>query len=244
MGPDSLELVRRIEEEFSVYLSDEKLRKVYTVGNLYNLLLSELKPNLDCLTGKAFYRIRTALTAVLGTSRRSVRPSTFLDDLFSEKLIRQQWSAFALECGLSLPRLRHTVMWKHWMQVLSAFLSFSGTVTLIRILSRFPFFTLDNFFVFTVFFIAGLVLWGVLYTTLLKVTPFRRSVLPTLSVGELARVVLSMNSAEFADKANDGVKLTQDQVWMRLVAVFCDQMMYRREDVVPSASIFGDLGID
>jgi hypothetical protein len=53
-----------------------------------------------------------------------------------------------------------------------------------------------------------------------------------------------MNSAEFADEANDGAKLTQDQVWMRLVAVFCDQMMYRREDVVPSASIFGDLGID
>jgi len=82
-----------------------------------------------------------------------------------------------------------------------------------------------------------------LYGMLLKATSFRRSVLPTFSVGELARVVLSMNSAEFAvETAPDPGELTQDQVWVRLVRVFCDQLALTPGDVVPSASIFVDLG--
>jgi hypothetical protein len=239
---DSLVLVRCVEEEFSIYLPDDELTEVYTVGNLYNLLLRKLKPTPDCLTSKAFYRIRRAMTAVLGLPRRSIRPATFLDDLLNEKQIREQWSAIAHESGLKLPSLRHTVEWKHSVQMLSAVLSFVITLALTKVLSQFASITLDNYFVFTAFFILGLILFAVIYTMLLKATPFRRSVLPTLSAGELSRAVLSMNGAEFTRETNGAAKLTQDQVWIRLVGVFCDQMAFRPEDVVPSASILVDLG--
>jgi hypothetical protein len=110
MGLDGGGLVRHIEEEFSIYLSNDELMEVYTVGNLYNLLLRRLKPTPDCLTSQAFYRIRKALTATLGLPCRSIRPATFLDDLFSEEHIRDQWGAVARESGLKLPSLRHTPM--------------------------------------------------------------------------------------------------------------------------------------
>ncbi len=244
MGESQLVLIRLLEEEFSIYLPDDDLREVYTVGNLFNVLLRILKPTPDCLTSRAFYRIRRALTTVLGVPRRSLKPSTFLDDLFNEREIRHQWDSLSRESNLKLPSLRHTAIWKHWMQILSALLAFAVAVTSYRLLSHFPLITLDNFFVFTAFFVYGFVLWGVLYVGLLKATPFRRSVLPTLSAGELARVALSMNGSEFAGEATGTSVLTRDQVWMRLVDVLCEQMGYKPEDVVPSASIVVDLEID
>lgn len=244
MGEGSLILIRGIEEEFSIYLPEDQLREVYTVGNLFNVLLQILKPTPDCLSSKAFYRIRTALTDVLGVQRRSVRPATFLDGLFNERQIRNQWTAVARESGLMLPSLCHTVMWKHWMQILSALLSFVIAVASYRFLSHFPLITLDNFFVFAMFFFYGFILWGVLYMGFLKATPFRRSVLPVSNAGELARVVLSMNSSEFDSESTRAAGLTKDQVWMGLVRVFCDRLGYKPEDVVPSASICVDLGVD
>lgn len=241
MGFDSLELIRRIEEEFSIYLPEEELREVYTIGNLYNLLLRLLRPTPDCLTSKAFCRVRRAMINVVGTSRNSIRPSTFMDDLFDQKLIRQQWHALADKSGLQLPSLRHTAMWKHWMQIVSALLAFIVCLTSYKLLSRFPAIDLDNSLVFGAFVLSGFVLWGFLYPALLRWTAFRGSVLPTLTIGELARVVLSMNQEEFAHEAAHGSKLTQDLIWIRLVSVFCDQMGFKPEDVVPSASIMVDL---
>jgi hypothetical protein len=244
MATDDVELVRHIEEEFSIYLPDDELREVYTVDNLYNLLLRKLAPAPDCLSSKAFYRIRKALIAVLGAQRRSIRPSTFLDDLFSKRRIRQQWSEIAHVSGLKLPPLHHTAMWKHWMQMLSAVLSLLITLALGRVISRIPHVTIDNFFVFFCLFLLGMALWGISYTMLIEATHFRRSVLPTFSAGELARVVLSLNSTDLALEENNAARLTSDQVWIRLVGVFCDQLAVKPEDVVPSASIVVDLGVN
>jgi hypothetical protein len=244
VGPDSLELVRLIENEFSIYLPDDELNEVFTVGNLHELLVRKLKATPGCLTSKAFYRLRKAITGVLDLPRRSVRPATFLDDIFDEKHIREQWSSLTQESGLNLPRLRHAATWRLWMQILSAALSATTTITLVRILSRFAWIHLDNFVSFAAFWILGFLLWGFLYSALLKATPFRRSELPVLSAGELARAVLSMNSHEFPQEKNGTSELTSDQVWTRLVGVFCDQLSCKPEEVVPSATIAVDLGVD
>jgi hypothetical protein len=135
MGLEGLALLRGVENEFSIYLSEDEIKDVYTVGNLYNSLLCKLKPTRDCLTSKSFYRIRKAMTEALRLPRSSIGPSTFLDDLFDYKRIREQWSAVARECHLKLPRLRHTAMWKHWMQIASAVLSFVLSLASYRLLS-------------------------------------------------------------------------------------------------------------
>jgi hypothetical protein len=243
IGSDQLDLIRRLEEEFSIYLPDDELREIFTVGNLYNLLLRKLKPTPDCSTSKAFYRIRRAITAVLGLPRHSIGPGTFLDDLFSEKQIREQWGEIGRESGLKLPNLRHTAVWRHWLETSSAFISIGIIVVLMRVLFLYSPSSIDNFLTFLVFGAIGLILWGILYTALLKATYFRRTVLPVLTAGELARVILSMNAAELLREEIGSPELTNDQVWIKLVDVFCDQMAFKRDDVVPSASIVGDLGV-
>jgi len=67
---NGLLLIRSIEEEFSIYLPNDELMEIYTVGNLYNLLLLKLKPTPDCQSSKAFYRVRRAMTTVLALPQR------------------------------------------------------------------------------------------------------------------------------------------------------------------------------
>jgi len=123
------------------------------------------------------------------------------------------------------------------MQMLSAALSAIATITLIVVLSRLSWINLDNFLPFAAFMVLGLVLWSITYKALLEATAFRRSELPVLRVGELARVILSMNSGEFPQSQQDTSELNSDQIWMRLVGVFCDQLSCQPGEVVPSAAI-------
>ncbi|MGD0631828.1 MAG: hypothetical protein ABR987_21055, partial [Terracidiphilus sp.] len=60
MGLDSVELVLRTEDEFSIILSDDEAASAITVGDLYNLVLSKLDVTPGCLTSKAFYATRRA----------------------------------------------------------------------------------------------------------------------------------------------------------------------------------------
>jgi len=234
---DHANFVRLIENEFSIYLPDEELNEVFTVGNLHKLLVQKLKATPGCLTSKAFYRLRNAIMVVLGLPRQSIRPATFLDDIFDEKRIREQWNFLANASGLNLPGLQHAATWRLWMQMLSAALSAIATITLIVVLSRLSWINLDNFLPFAAFMVLGLVLWSITYKALLEATAFRRSELPVLRVGELARVILSMNSGEFPQSQQDTSELNSDQIWMRLVGVFCDQLSCQPGEVVPSAAI-------
>ena len=67
MGLDAVELVMRVEEEFGIEIPDAEAEEATTVGKLYELVLSKLKPdNRDvCLTSTAFYRTRQAFINVL-----------------------------------------------------------------------------------------------------------------------------------------------------------------------------------
>ena len=103
MGLDSVELLMRIEEEFSIDLPDEDVSKVHTVGELYEFVLSKLKTTPDCLSSKAFYRTRRALVDALGLPRRSIRPSTDLEPLFPTAHRKQLWSSVADAIGLTDP---------------------------------------------------------------------------------------------------------------------------------------------
>jgi len=106
MGLDVVELVMRIEEEFSIDLPNEKLSCIRTVGDLYALVLSNLGTKPSCLTSKAFYRTRRAMMDVLSLPRRSVRPSTPLETLLLPGLRIQRWNEIGAAINLDFPRLR------------------------------------------------------------------------------------------------------------------------------------------
>lgn len=239
---NAVELVRCIEEEFSIYLPNDELRDVYTVGNLYNLLLRKLNATPDCLTSRSFYQIRRALTKILGIPRRSIRPTTFLDDLFDQMRTRKQWDSVVRESGLKLPRLRHTAVWQHWLQILAAAFALMMMVAVALALSALSWIDLHNFLPLLILIFLGIFFWSALYASLLEATPFLRSVLPVFTAGELARVALSMNRAEFPQLETKSA-LSSSQVWDKLVRIFSEQNGCNPEEVVPSASM-DNLGVD
>jgi hypothetical protein len=106
MGLDTVELVMRIEEEFSIDLPDWELSSVRTVGDLYALVLSNLDTTPACLTSKAFYRTRRAMMDALNLPRRSIRPSTSLDPLLPSESRIERWNEIGAAINLDFPRLR------------------------------------------------------------------------------------------------------------------------------------------
>jgi hypothetical protein len=61
---DGVEVVRNLERIFDVKVSNEEAKRIFTVGEFHDLLLSKLPPkeaDKKCATAMAFYRIRSAL---------------------------------------------------------------------------------------------------------------------------------------------------------------------------------------
>jgi acyl carrier protein len=191
MGLDTVELVMRIEEEFSIDLPDAELENVRTVGDLYQVVLDKLETTPSCLSSKAFYRVRRALVECLNLSRRVVRPSTLLDSLMPRASLIQHWQKIADHTGLALPALKRRRNWAD---------SFLG--------------------------------------------PFGSSSYRIQTVGDLASSVLTLNYPEFAPASEKGSKPTAEDVWIKLVDIFCDQLGVDPDQVQPSATIADDLGVD
>lgn len=190
MGLDSVELVLRIEEEFSIELPDGEIMDTRTVGDLYRVVLSKLETTPSCLSSKAFYRVRTALVECLGLPRRSIRPSTPLDSLIPRTSLIKEWQKIADHSGLALPPLKRRKRWS------DAFLG-----------------------------------------------PFASSPYTIQTAGDLATIVLTLNYDELSSKPEQRPKLTSEDVWKKLVDIFCDQLQLDPDQVVPDATIVDDLGV-
>ena len=191
MGLDTVELVMRIEEEFSIELPDAELESVRTVDDLYKLILRRLDTQPSCLSSKAFYHVRRSLVECLNLPRRAIRPSTPLDSLLPRTSLVQHWQEIADHSGLILPPLKRRRRW------------------------------IDSY-----------------------LGPFAPSPYTIETAGDLANMVLTMNYSEFAASAEIGSKPTTEDVWRKVVDICCDQLGLAAEDVVPSATIADDLGVD
>ncbi len=190
MGLDSVELVLRIEEEFSIELPDPEIRDIRTVGELYRLVLSKVESTPSCLSSKAFYRVRRALVECLSLPRRAIRPSTSLDSLLPRSQLAKEWQRVADHSGLALPPLKRRRRWS------------------------------DKF-----------------------LGPFASSPYTIETAGDLALIVLNLNYAEFSALQEKDHKLTTEDVWNKLVDIFCDQLGLEPDEVVPEATIVDDLGV-
>lgn len=111
MGLDTVEIVMRIEEDFSIDLPDVELASVQTVGDLYELVVKKLDTKPSRLSSKAFYHTRRTLVECLGLPRRSIRPSTRLDSLLPRSSLVERWQELSDHAGLSFPALERRKRW-------------------------------------------------------------------------------------------------------------------------------------
>src|SRR4051812_46724955 len=109
MSLDLVELVMDIEQKFGVVIPDDSAERLRTVGDTYQFLLRAREKALEgaCASSAAFYRARRALCAHLGLTRRSVAPSSALEELLPTEGRRRHWHRFraALQ-PFALPGLR------------------------------------------------------------------------------------------------------------------------------------------
>lgn len=107
---DSVEVIMSVEDCFGISLPDKDAERIMlkTVGDLYCYVREHVSGSTssECLTAKAFYRLRRSLMNLTGRSRSSIRPDTSLDDLLPRANRQRQWLDLQRDLGLELPRLK------------------------------------------------------------------------------------------------------------------------------------------
>ncbi|WP_263357163.1 phosphopantetheine-binding protein [Acidicapsa ligni] len=237
MGLDSVELVMRIEEEFGIDLPDAELSSIRTVGDLYRLVMTKMQTGPSTRISRAFYSLRRAMMACLGLPRNAIHPITKLAPLLPKPTRIAAWKSLAEVSQLEFPKLRHPRWARDTIRVLTAAAAIA----------------------FFAFMVSWTHPWGLLWLPLLGVTAvvafvvfsgvyaatsFLARELPVRKVGELAEVLLGMNLMRFDADSKITQPLSTQDIWQRLVYIFCDQTALNWEEITPESRIAEDLGID
>jgi acyl carrier protein len=82
LGLDIVELVAAVEDEFSVQLSDKRLNRMRTVGELHGLVVEALKITDEEERNRLWSRLLDVIEKDTGVDRERLLPSArFVDDL-------------------------------------------------------------------------------------------------------------------------------------------------------------------
>ncbi|HUY88225.1 MAG TPA: hypothetical protein VMV10_05800 [Pirellulales bacterium] len=120
MGLDLVELVIEVERTFDIKISDKDAGEITTVGELFEYVVAKTAGRQPaCLSSFSFYRLRGALVAVAGISRKALRPRSELAPLFPDGRRRRDWRRLAKVTRLRLPELKRPL----WLTILLAVLS-------------------------------------------------------------------------------------------------------------------------
>lgn len=115
MGLDAVEIVLSVEKEFAIALDDAETAALTTPRKLADyvcaLLGEQLRDDPQCVTQRAFHRLRAVLVRHFGARRSDVRLDTRVTDLLRGN-IRQQWRQLARELDARyLPGLHCRKRW-------------------------------------------------------------------------------------------------------------------------------------
>lgn len=230
MGLDIVELFIAVEDTFQIHIADEEASRVYTVGDLHNLVIAKLQgqDSNRCLTSAAFYRTRRGIMDTLGIDRRQIRPSTPLEVILPRNHRREKWRRIQEAMKLKLPDLQHP----GWIQfsLLTLGVALAAAPGLYR--------GVDYRWI-ALLFLLGLIVGGFL----VKLSPALAVAFPNhdATVGDLAKDVLAINHARLVDEVGSWNK---KEVWEALCRVIVMQTAVAREKIRPEALIVDDLGID
>lgn len=227
MGLDSVELILAIEDKFQIHIPDEEVSRIATVGELHRLILSKLESSRSnpCLTSIAFYRTRRGFIDTFGMARRTIQPSTALEQLLPRQDRRAVWRRLQNSMALTVPSLTYSP----W--IIGAFLI--GGATLVTICGvglglrgfRIPLLVLGGF-------LSG--------AFLLRIATPLATAFPAgaKTVGDLARRVLSVNSQKLAKEVGGW---NEREVFDVLCLTIHEQVGVPREKILPEARLTNDL---
>ena len=227
MGLDSVELIMDIEESFDISISDDRATKIVTVGECYEAILAEL-PDAErkraCLSAVAFYRVRRALLAVTGRSRKEIRPKAPLEDLLPRKQRHETWIQMRERLDMRCPALGLPV-WG-WLTVLAG-------ATAVVFLFTFVFGWSWGWALGVPALITLIMLYYFLNAAFAVELPDR-----IRTVGDLAKAILVRNYAKVAAGITDA-----DEVWESLRIIIAENLGVSLDEVTKDARFVADLGM-
>ncbi|WP_343667213.1 hypothetical protein [Chitinophaga sp.] len=114
IDPNDISLfIPEIEAYFRIKFYDEELRRIFTFGNLCDLIINKLeeKETNDCTKQQAFYRIRKALIEGQLFDKNMLSPNTSLEDIFPLKQRHQLIEKFETHLGFKVQLLEPGKGW-------------------------------------------------------------------------------------------------------------------------------------
>jgi hypothetical protein len=105
MGLEAVEIVMAVEDRFGIAIDDAEAEKIGTPGLLIDFVMSKVgyTDHAQCLTQRAFHRLRASLMRKFGLKRNQIKPATLLTDLFSRKNRREQIQQILDDLGIVKP---------------------------------------------------------------------------------------------------------------------------------------------
>jgi hypothetical protein len=180
----------------------------------------------------------------LGLPRRSIRPATSLELLFPVESRHRQWNEIARNLELKFPRLQPSRTQKDQFLALSIVLPTILIVSLWGFCHFYLAMAAGNLFFWLPAFIVWIFLAGIANSSIVALMRNRVLELPVATAGDSARMVLTMNFAAFTPASVGNEPLSRENVWMRIVSIFSDQVQIDAEEIIPEARISEDLRID
>ncbi len=231
MGLDSVELLLKVEETFSIQIPDSEAVQLLTPGDLYAFVLANTKATPDpptCLSAIAFYSLRRAARA-LGVAQR-LRPSDSTLNLLPPRGRRHFWSCLQCSADLLMPPLQRA----SWVVRSSTAIALLGGACLAYALH-----TMTSLGVAVCAGVAATVMSGFVLARLTR--PF--AIHPSRHCGTLrglVEAVLALNFQRLTEQY-DGARAKD--VWMALRAIIVEQLGVAPEAVTPAARFVQDLGL-
>ena len=236
MGLDAVELVIRVEEEFSIKIEDGEAETTRTMGELHDLVRSkraairQTMSGISCPSQTVFYKLRRYLSQTLHLKDRTLRPSTAFHSLLPRWNSRRFFSRMREELRLAFPlprsRIQRAISMGCWFAFLGVFcftLSYGyqwiGLAFLAGILSSVAVAMVGRFLEY-----------------------FIPSELPGIAtLGDLTRATVLLNRDLFEERKNAPEET--DFIWKHLCAIVADQLGARPDQLTPQTRFVEDLGL-
>jgi acyl carrier protein len=231
MGLDLVEVIMGVEEAFDIAIPDEAAAELNTVGRLYAFVLSRLYTDrpTQCISSLIFYQARRALIDLSGAGRRSIRPSTRMEDLLPAKSRQEHWQNLSRAMGMQLPELALP----RWLGLLTAGLGLALLLTSLAAYLTHPFLIALLYSM-----ISALIAW----TMHEMAAPFAVWVpAECATVGGTVKAIQRLN---FSTYGRSDRNWDPNEAWETLRSVIAEQLQVPLEAVTPDADLVRDLGAD
>jgi hypothetical protein len=224
---DVVGLIRAIEDYFGIEFPSDGSMQCSTFGDLFKVIMMlrprRIEPSAAAQVDQlALDRIRTALSAILGSKSAELEPSTDLRNLIPFPKRRRVWAQLQRESGLRLPQLLipRWILFRFHAAVITFAICFFPSIG-------------GHALVLAV---------SILLIGLICLLPFAVAIQPDhRTLAGLSEEVAKIN---FARLAATGTHYQADEVWAILVNLTSLELGVPAEQLVPSARWVQDLGCE